>query len=128
MLCCNKTLGCHILPHFDLQPPGCLVQYRYYISSAELSAERFAGAVRDHWRIENSLHWVLDVSMNEDACLICRGESAEILSCMRHIALNMLRAEKTKKASIRRKRKIASMNSAYLEQVLVAGFSSLVEK
>lgn len=70
----------------------------------------------------------LDVSMNEDACLICRGESAEILSCIRHIALNMLRAEKTKKASIRRKRKIASMNSAYLEQVLVAGFSSLVEK
>jgi predicted transposase YbfD/YdcC len=40
---------------------------------------------------------VLDVSMNEDACLICRGEAAEILSCMRHIALNMLRAEKTKK-------------------------------
>lgn len=93
-----------------------------------VTLDRFAGAVRDHWRIENSLHWVLDVSMNEDACLICRGEAAEILACMRHIALNMLRAEKTKKASIRRKRKIASMNSAYLEQILVAGFSALVEK
>lgn len=124
---CLKTLGAAISYRLDKSGKESL-EYRYYISSAELTVDRFAGAVRDHWRIENSLHWVLDVSMNEDACLICRGEAAEILSCMRHIALNMLRAEKTKKASIRRKRKIASMNSASLEQILVASFSPLVEK
>jgi len=121
---CLKKPGAAISYRLDKSGKESL-KYRYYISSAELSAERFAGAVRDHWRIENCLHWVLNISMNEDACLICRGESAEILSCM---ALNMLRAEKTKKASIRRKRKIASMNSAYPEQVLVAAFGSRVEK
>lgn len=66
--------------------------------------------------------------MNEDASLICRGEAAEILCCMRHIALNILHTEKTRKASIWRKRKLSSMNSAYPEQILAVGFSSLVEK
>ncbi|WP_099143516.1 ISAs1 family transposase, partial [Xenorhabdus kozodoii] len=83
------------------------LDYRYYISSAELSPDKFAAAVRGHWGIETRLHWVLDVTMGEDACLIQRGESAEILGCMRHMSVNMLRAETTKKASIRRKRRFA---------------------
>jgi len=86
----------------------------------ELNKDRFARAVQGHWRIENSLHWLLDVSINEGASLICCGQAAEILSCIHHIALNMLHAEKKKKASIQRKRKIASMNSAYLEQILAS--------
>ena len=119
-----KTLGVAIGYRLDKSGKPSL-EYRYYISSAELDTARFATAVRGHWRIENSLHWVLDVSMNEDACPIYRGEATEILACMRHLALNMLRAETTKKASIRRKKKIASMSSAYLEQVLTAGLSSM---
>lgn len=119
-----KTLGVAI--GYRLEKSGKQsLEYRYYISSAELDQARFAAAVRDHWRIENSLHWVLDVSMNEDACPIYRGEAAEILSCMRHLALNMLRAETTKKASIRRKQKIASMNTDYLDQVLAAGLRAM---
>lgn len=119
-----KTLGVAI--GYRLEKSGKQsLEYRYYISSAELDNARFAAAVRGHWRIENSLHWVLDVSMKEDACPIYRGEAAEILGCIRHLALNMLRAETTKKASIRRKKKIASMSSAYLEQILIAGFSSI---
>ena len=103
------------------------LEHRYYISSAELNKEQFADAVRGHWGIENSLHWVLDASMNEDECQIYRGDAAEVLACMRHIALNMLKAEKSKKASIRRKQKIAAMNSAYLERVIVAGFKAVGE-
>ena len=108
-----KTLGVAIGYRLDKSGKQSL-EYRYYISSAELDKARFAAAVRGHWRIKSSLHWVLDVSMNEDDCPIYRGEAAEILACMRHLALNMLRAETTKKASIRRKQKIASMSSAYL--------------
>jgi len=44
------------------------LEYRYYISSAELDSQTFANAVRSHWGIENNLHWVLDTRMNEDAC------------------------------------------------------------
>lgn len=104
------------------------LEYRYYISSAELSKERFAAAVRGHWSIENSLHWVLDATMNEDDCQIYRGDAAEIMACMRHMALNMLRAESSKKASIRRKQKIAAMSSLYLEKVLLAGFNAVGKK
>ncbi len=104
------------------------LDYRYYISSAELNTDKFATAVRSHWGIETRLHWVLDVTMGEDACLIHRGESAEILGCMRHISVNMLRAETTKKASIRRKQRLASMDINYLDKVLVAGFTVLGKK
>ncbi|WP_343105184.1 ISAs1 family transposase, partial [Escherichia coli] len=43
---------------------------RYYISSADLTAEKFATAIRNHWHVENKLHWRLDVVMNEDDCKI----------------------------------------------------------
>jgi predicted transposase YbfD/YdcC len=104
------------------------LEYRYYISSAALTEELFAKAVRGHWGIENQLHWVLDVTMKEDACPIYRGEAAQILATVRHMALNMLRAEKGKSASIRRKQKIAAMNSDYLEQVILAGITAAGEK
>lgn len=77
--------------------------------------------MRGHWAIENSLHWVLDVTMGEDDCPIYRGDAAEILACIRHMGLNMLRAETSRKASIRRKQKIAGMSSEYLEKVLNGG-------
>ena len=104
------------------------LEYRYYISSAALTEEQFAKGVRGHWGIENQLHWVLDVTMKEDACPIHRGDAAQILATVRHMALNMLRAEKGKSASIRRKQKIAAMNSDYLEQVIVAGITAVSEK
>jgi len=100
------------------------LEYRYYISSAALTEEQFAKAVRGHWGIENQLHWVLDVTMKEDACPIYRGDAAQILATVRHMALKMLRAEKGKIASIRRKQKIAAMNSDYLEQVILAGITA----
>ena len=76
------------------------MEYRYHISSAELTREQFPQAVRGHWAIENSLHWVLDVVMNEDACRIYRGDAPQILACTRHMAQNMLRAETSRKANL----------------------------
>ena len=67
---------------------------RYYISSADLSAEQFATAIRNHWHVENKLHWRLDVVMNEDDCKIRRGNAAELFSGIRHIAINILTNDK----------------------------------
>ncbi|BBT79379.1 hypothetical protein WP8S18E11_10450 [Aeromonas veronii] len=66
--------------------------------------------------------------MKEDACQIYREEGSANLAAVRHIALNMLRSERSKKVSIRRKQKIAAMNSSYLEQVLLSGFNEVDEK
>ncbi|AZL84935.1 ISAs1-like element ISVsa13 family transposase [Aliivibrio salmonicida] len=97
------------------------LEYRYYISSKTLTAEQAANAVREHWGIE-SMHWILDVSMNEDACQIYKDNGAENLSCLRHMALNMLRVEPTK-VSIVGKQKRCLMNISMLENVLIAGLS-----
>lgn len=102
------------------------LDYRYYISSAVLTKERFSKAVRAHWQIENGLHCGFDATMNEDACQIYRDNGAENLACLRHMALNMQRAEPTK-LSIRLKQKRAWMKTCFLEGVLVAGFNNLDE-
>ncbi|MFV8423387.1 ISAs1 family transposase, partial [Vibrio parahaemolyticus] len=93
-----KTIGVAIGYRVDSNGKESL-DYRYYISSADLTPERFADAVRGHWEIENRLHWVLDVTMNEDACQIYRGNAAELLAGIRHMALNMLRLETSRKLS-----------------------------
>ena len=74
---------------------------RYYISSADLTAEKFATAIRNHWHVENKLHWRLDVVMNEDDCKIRRGNAAELFSGIRHIAINILTNDKVFKAGLR---------------------------
>ncbi|MCM0151465.1 ISAs1 family transposase, partial [Photobacterium galatheae] len=101
------------------------LEYRYYISSAELTPEQAGNAIRAHWGIE-SMHWILDVSMREDACQIYRENAAENLAGLRHMALNMLRAELTK-ISVPMKQKRCMMKPAFLEQVLVAGFTSMAK-
>ncbi len=119
-----KTLGVAVSYRTENKKETTL-EMRYFISSKVLARDEFAQAVRGHWAIENSLHWVLDVTMGEDACPIYRGDAAEILACVRHMALNMLRAETSRKASIKRKQKIAGMSSEYLETVLTAGIQKL---
>lgn len=101
------------------------LEYRYYISSKLLSAEQAASAVREHWGIE-SMHWVLDVTMAEDACQIYKDHGAENLSCLRHMGLNMLRTEPTN-LSIVGKQKRCMMNTAMLEAVLSAGLNAVDE-
>lgn len=73
---------------------GTLSEKRYYISSLDANAEEIAGAARSHWGIENSLHWVLDVTMNEDKSRIRNENSPEILAIMRKWTLNMINKHK----------------------------------
>ncbi|MCE9688290.1 ISAs1 family transposase, partial [Shewanella sp. AS16] len=94
------------------------IEYRYYISSKDLSAEQAGQAIRAHWGIE-SMHWILDVSLQEDACQIYRENAAENLAGLRHMALNMLRAETTK-ISVPMKQKRCMMKTDFLERVLLA--------
>ena len=96
------------------------VETRYFISSLKGSAEKVARAVREHWAIENSLHWVLDVTFNEDMSRIRRDNAPENLSILRKIALNAVKKEQTCKASVRRRVKRAGWDNSYLELVLVS--------
>lgn len=91
---------------------------RYYISSLSLSAEELAGAIRNHWSVENSCHWILDVAFNEDSCRIRKDNAPQNLATFRHIALNLLKQEKTQKLGIKNKRLKAGWDDRYLESVL----------
>lgn len=90
---------------------------RYYIASIENNAEQFAKAVRSHWGIENSLHWVLDVTFREDECRIRKGDAPENFAMLRHIARNLLQQEKTK-MSIKQKQLRAGWDKHFLGKVL----------
>jgi predicted transposase YbfD/YdcC len=92
---------------------------RYYILSKFLSGRRFAKAVRGHWGIENSLHWQLDVTFQEDKCPIHKGHADMNFSILRRTALSMLKNETTEKVGIKNKRLIAAWDETYLEKVLL---------
>jgi predicted transposase YbfD/YdcC len=94
-------------------------EVRYYILSKYLSGRRFAEAVRDHWGIENRLHWQLDVTFQEDQCRIRKGHADTNFSILRRTALSMLKNESTHKVGIKNKRLTAGWDETYLEKVLV---------
>ena len=99
------------------------METRYYISDAKKSAKEFNEKVRNHWQVENKLHWSLDVAMNEDDDKKWAEESAKNFSLLRQMALHLLKKDPTKK-SIRRKQKMAAMDNDYLLKVLFAGAPS----
>ncbi len=72
------------------------VEPRYYISSASLDAKRAGDAVRGHWAIESSLHWVLDVTFADDQARVRKGYGARNMAVVRHLAINLVRAAKDK--------------------------------
>ena len=94
---------------------------RYFISRLKgVTARRFGQLIRSHWQVENSLHWSLDVSFNEDASRIRNGYAAENFSRLRRIALNLLKRETTEKVGIKAKRLRAGWDEDYRLQVLTA--------
>lgn len=96
---------------------GKTTEKRYYISSLDVDAERIARAARAHWGIENCVHWVLDMTFNEDGCRIRTDNAPEILSIIRKWAMNLLNQHKGKLSLKRLTDKIA-MNPKNLISIL----------
>jgi predicted transposase YbfD/YdcC len=92
--------------------------YRFYLSSLSRSAQDFASLIRQHWDIENKLHWSLDVTFNEDHCRIRKDSAPENMAALRRLALNLLRQNRSKSISLRRKRLLCSLDEDYLLQVI----------
>ncbi len=95
------------------------VQNRYYISSLTGDARTILQAVRHHWGIENSLHWVLDVVFREDQARMRQGNTAHNFAMLRHIALNLLRSQKLGPKSVRGKRLKAAWDNDFFLKVLL---------
>ena len=108
------------------------------MASAPLTAARAAEAVRGHWAIENSLHWVLDVVFAEDQSRLRKGHGAHNMAVVRHFALNLVRAvsdsarphrprlkpqrtsARPRPTSLKLRRKLASWDSQYMQAILAA--------
>ena len=93
---------------------------RFFVSSlVSTSAQRMGEIVRAHWSIENRLHWMLDVVLNEDQSRVRKGNAPEVTAILRHVLLNLLRMDKVTKGSIRSKRIRASLNRDYRVRALL---------
>ena len=92
---------------------------RYFISSAFMSGQRFAEAVRGHWAIENSLHWVLDMIFNEDQSRTRKRRIADNLSWLRRFAIGLLKRHPAND-SIKGKSRMAGWSNDFPMEVLVA--------
>jgi len=101
------------------------IETRFYISSIPANAKKTSWAIRSHWRIENSLHWILDVTFNEDNSRIRRKNAPENMAIVRHIALNLLQKFKEtteKRISIKALRKKAGWDNKTLETLMSQKF------
>lgn len=88
---------------------------RYFLASAGADPVTLARAIRDHWTIENRLHWVLDVGFREDLSRVRERRAARNLALLRRLALNLARADASLKASLKGKRKYAAWDDGFME-------------
>ena len=104
--------------------PDVSVEWRYYIASCKTSAAQLLRHKRSHWRIENSLHWVLDIAFREDESRLRKGHGAQNFATqsVRYIALNLLKQETTCKLGTFNKRLKAAWDTDYLLTVLATLF------
>jgi predicted transposase YbfD/YdcC len=89
-------------------------EIRYYITSLSPDAARLNTVIRQHWGIENKLHWVLDVGFGEDLDRKRAGHAAQNFSILNRIALNLLKQDKSSQRGIKRRRLKAAWNIPYL--------------
>jgi predicted transposase YbfD/YdcC len=92
---------------------------RFYISSLPADAAHHNRVIRSHWGIENSLHWVLDVTFSEDDSRIRQGYAAENLALLRRLSVNLLRREPSKQ-SLNQKRYKAGLDNSFMVKILEA--------
>jgi predicted transposase YbfD/YdcC len=91
---------------------------RYFLLSFAADVTKSARSIRSHWGIENALHWVLDVEFDEDRSRIRKDQAPANVAALRHLAINLLKQEKTLKASLGKKRLKCAMSNKYLGRVL----------
>ena len=94
------------------------IESRYYISSLPGDAKQLLWAARQHWGIENCVHWVLDIAFREDESRVRKGHAQQNLATMRHMALNLLRQDTTSKVGVKAKRLRAGWDEDYLIKAL----------
>jgi predicted transposase YbfD/YdcC len=93
-------------------------QTRFYISSSSRNAKELLDAIRDHWSIENGLHWVLDIAFREDESRVRIGHAAQNLATIRRLATTLLKKETSAKGGIKAKRLQAGWDDDYLLSIL----------
>ena len=98
--------------------PAPAVERRYYLSSLPPEAARLAQAIREHWGVENRLHWVLDVQFREDASTVRFGDGAHTFTVLRQLALNLIRQDRSVRGSIASRRFRAALDDTYLARLL----------
>ncbi|MBB6591544.1 ISAs1 family transposase, partial [Ralstonia solanacearum] len=91
---------------------------RYYVSSLPPDAARIAHAVRSHWRIENAMHWALDMAFGEDQCRVRIDNAAQNFAILRRIVMNLLRRDRSTKVGLRNRRLKACADDGYRAQLL----------
>ena len=97
------------------------VEDRYFITSCvHDDVAVIADAIRNHWAIENGLHWVLDMAFLEDQSRIRSGYAAENIATIRKIAINAIKKDTSRKVGIRAKRKLAGWDDLYMQKILLA--------
>lgn len=99
------------------------IEVHYFIGDRKASAKTYAKVLRNHWGIENGLHWHLDVSFGEDANRVSKRNAAENLALLRKLALMMLKRHPSKQ-SMKCKQLSAALNPEFLEEVLLANANS----
>lgn len=102
-------------------------EVQFYLSSLPADSPRIGAAIRQHWGIENSQHWVLDVTFGEDACRVRSLHAPQNKAILRRFALNALNRESTCKRSLKQKSKQTAMNDDYMLKVLAAALSDSVQ-
>jgi predicted transposase YbfD/YdcC len=105
----------------DISSTEIQSEERFYISSLLCNAERFNQIIRMHWSIENKLHWCLDVTFKEDLSTKQAGNAAQNFSIITKIAINLLKNNVTKKASIKKKRLLCALDTEYLIKTVFKG-------
>jgi predicted transposase YbfD/YdcC len=93
-------------------------EVRLYISSVEANAKEFNSYIRQHWAVENSLHWTLDVTFREDAQRKRNGKAGNNFALIQKIALNLLKKEESKQMSLKNKRLVAAWDDKFLLKIL----------
>jgi predicted transposase YbfD/YdcC len=91
---------------------------RHYLSSLPADATRLNQVIRSHWGVENQLHWVLDLAFHEDASRVRADHAPENLAIIRHLALNLLRRDPTRRIGLANSRFKAALDQTYLRSIL----------